>query len=88
MVNKLKMALRVSHNELDVELLSFIEIAKMDLKLSGVKKIDANDPLIIQAIITYVKAQYETNVDKAIRLDEAYIRLKKHLSLAGEYCEK
>ena len=40
----------------DIEILNLIDAAKIELKISGVNKIDETDPLIIRAITLYVKA--------------------------------
>ena len=49
MLEKIKLALRIKSNVTDSDIQDLIEACKLDLKNSGVKKIDDNDYLIIQA---------------------------------------
>ena len=85
MLEKVKRALRLDDDELDDEVLDLIEACKADLMLCGVINISDDDPLIIQAIKTYGRANFDvTNPDheKYIR---SYESLKSHLSLSDEY---
>ena len=52
-LEKVKLALRIRSNAYDIDIYDLIESAKLDLSISGVKKIDEEDPLIQQAIKTY-----------------------------------
>ena len=85
MLEDVKEALRVSGDDLDIEIKDLIAAAKADLLISGVHEsniIDA-DPLIKRAIITYVKANFGyEDVRMSERFEEVYINLKQHLSLA------
>ena len=88
MLEDVKDALRENGNDSDSEILDLIESAKLDLEISGVEgtKIIDTDPLIKRAIILYCKAHcgYE-DVNMSLRLQEAYISLKQHLSLSKDY---
>ena len=88
MLAKVREALRITHNKLDSELQDVIDACKMDLSISGIKKIDDDDPLIQQAIKTYAKAEYEQDVNKANRLTQAYVSLKISMALCGDYTEE
>ena len=57
-LEKVKLALRIRSNAYDIDIYDLIESAKLDLSISGVKKIDEEDPLIQQAIKTYCKANF------------------------------
>ena len=57
-LEKVKLALRIRANAYDIDIYDLIESAKLDLSISGVKKIDEEDPLIQQAIKTYCKANF------------------------------
>lgn len=85
MLDSIKTTLRISNTAFDIEILDLIDAAKMDLKISGVNKIDYDDPLIKRAIIVYVKANFGWDNPDAERLQESYNMLKQHLSLAGDY---
>ena len=57
-LEKVKLALRIRSNAYDIDIYDLIESAKLDLSISGVKKLDEEDPLIQQAIKTYCKANF------------------------------
>ncbi len=88
MLNDIKNALRISGNDLDMEILDLIEAAKADLILSGVldSKVIDDDPLIKRAITVYCKANFGYDDPKiAERFEQSYISLKHHLTLSAEY---
>lgn len=88
MLDIVKLALRITHNALDAEILDLIEAGRHDLMLSGVsgfKSNDDTDPLIKRAIITYTKANFIPDVKEAVRFQSSYDMLKNHLTLAGDY---
>jgi len=58
MLSKVKLALRITTSAFDTEILNLIEAAKMDMRVAGVYYIDEQDPLIIQAVITYCKYHF------------------------------
>lgn len=75
--------LRTNHRD---EVQDLIDAAKMDLKISGVKRIDETDPLIKRAITVYCKAHY--GYDDPVmteRFERSYNMLKQHLALSVEY---
>lgn len=88
MLDKVREALRITHNKLDDELQDVISACKTDLKIAGITKLDDDDPLIQQAVKTYCKAEYEQDVNKANRLTQAYVSLKISMSLCGDYTEE
>lgn len=88
MLEKVRTALRITHNKLDDELQDVINACIYDLTIAGIKNIDENDPLIQQAVKTYAKAEYEQDVNKANRLTQAYISLKIAMCLCGDYTEE
>jgi hypothetical protein len=92
MLDKVKMALRVTSAAFDDEINGLIDAAKADLRLAGIispditagSGADASDPLVLRAIILYAKAGFGYD-DNAARYREAYDYLKCALSLAGDY---
>lgn len=88
MLDAVKLALRITHSHLDIEIMDLIEAARYDLTLSGVlavKASDDQDPLIKRAVITYVKANFLTDANEAVRFQQSYNLLKTHLTLSGDY---
>ncbi|MGL5085316.1 MAG: head-tail connector protein [Clostridium sp.] len=85
MLDKVKQSLRIKSNSLDTEVTDLIESAKLDLKISGVVKINEEDPLIQQAIKTYCKANFGLDNKDSEKYQKSYDMLKQHLSLCGEY---
>lgn len=85
MLEKVKLALRIKSNSLDLDIQDLIESAKADLNISGVKNLDEEDPLIIQAVKTYCKANFGLDNKDSEKYQKSYDMLKQHLSLCGEY---
>ena len=85
MLEKIKSSLRVKSNSLNQEIQDLIDSAKLDLKISGVTNIDEEDPLIIQAIKIYCKANFGLDNKDSEKYQKSYDMLKQHLSLCGEY---
>lgn len=85
MLLKIKQALRISHNALDDEIQDLIDEAKLDLSISGVKKIDEDDILISRAIKIYSKANFGLANDESEKYQKSYESLKNHLALCGDY---
>lgn len=84
-LEKVKLALRIRSNAYDIDIYDLIESAKLDLSISGVKKIDEADPLIAQAIKTYCKANFGLDNKDSEKYQKSYDMLKQHLSLCGDY---
>lgn len=84
-LEKVKLALRIKSNSLDLEIQDLIESAKADLNISGVKNLDEEDPLIIQAIKTYCKANFGLDNKESEKYQNSYNLLKQSLSLCGDY---
>ena len=85
MLEKVKLALRIKSNKLDEEITDLIEACKIDLSLSGVKRIKDTDPLIQQAIKLYCKANFGLENKDSEKYQKSYDMLKISLSLCGDY---
>lgn len=87
LLDDVKEILRISGSDLDTEIQDLIDAAKGDLKISGIieSKIIETDPLIIQAIKVYCKANFGYDNPEAERFQKSYDLLKMSLSLAGDY---
>lgn len=72
-MQKVKLALRISHNLLDAEISDVITSARQELKRAGVaaNKAEGNDEIIETAIKTYALAYYSTTKD-AERYEESF----------------
>ena len=85
LLEKVKLSLRIRSDLLDLDILELIESAKADLSISGVKSLNEDDPLIIQAVKTYCKANFGLDNKDSEKYQRAYDNLKQHLSLCGDY---
>lgn len=85
MLQKVKEALRITHTHLDDEIADLIESCKMDLSISGVDVINDTDPLILQAVKVYCKANFGLANADSEKYQKSYDSLKTHLSLCGDY---
>ncbi len=81
MLEKVKLAIPIKSNAFDQEILDLIEACKIDLELGGIKPVDEANPIIIQAIKFYCKANFE-NKTNSERFKDAYEKLKIVLGLA------
>lgn len=85
LLDKVKSSLRIKSNSCEEEILDLIESCKIDLKLSGVKKILETDALIQHAIVLYCKANFGLDNKNSEKYQLSYDLLKCSLSLSGEY---
>ena len=86
LLNKCKMYIRkFKADALDEEVQDLIDAAKLDLKTTGIVCEDYNDPLMVQAITCYVKANYGYENKEAERFLASYESIKAKLSLCSEY---
>lgn len=85
MLKKAKLSLRITNDEFDTEIADLIGACLLDLKMCGVNdaflSLDTSDALIIQAVITYCKANFGYDNPDAERLREAYASLKNFLAI-------
>ena len=71
---KVKLALRISHNLLDAEISDVITSARSELKRAGVDsdKADGDDEIIETAIKCYALAYYASDVKDSERYTESF----------------
>lgn len=93
MLDKVKLALRISGTAFDEEVYDLINAAIADLRLVGIivtetqeegSPTEVDDPLLVRAIVLYAKAE-SGFFDDAERYRASYDYLKCSLSLAGDY---
>jgi hypothetical protein len=86
MLDKVKVALRISTDALDSELSDLISAAQQDLGIAGVIVPEELDAIVSQAIITYCKMSFGLPED-ADRLKRSYDEQKAQLSTATGYTD-
>lgn len=86
MLDKVKLALRISTNVYDSELMDLIESAQLDLGIAGVELPTTLDQICTTAIITYCKCNFG-EPDNYDRLKASYDEQKAQLSMASGYTE-
>lgn len=85
MLQKVKLALRIKSNKFDDEIQDLISACKIDLSISGVRKVREDDPIIQRVIILYVKANFGLDNNDSEKYYKSYLLLKQSLSLCGDY---
>ena len=84
MLNKVKLALRITTDAFDDELNDLIEAAQLDLGIAGVVVPAEIDSIVTRAIITYCKLHFGEPGDYD-RLKLSYNEQKAQLSMASGY---
>jgi hypothetical protein len=86
MLEKVKMALRITTTAYDAELTDLIESAKLDMSIAGVVLPPTIDALVTKAVITYCKMSFGIPEDYD-RLKASYDEQKAQLATATGYTE-
>ena len=89
-LSDIRLRVRSSVDKLDGEIKDLILAARADLMRGGVlpaRAADETDPLVKQAISTYVKAEFGLDNDDADKYRASFRRQKIALSMASEYIE-
>ena len=84
MLEKVKLALRITTNAYDSELEDLIEAAKADLGIAGVVLPETLDAIVSRAVVTYCKVHFGSP-DDFDRLKASYDEQKAQLSMATGY---
>ena len=84
MLDKVKLALRITTDAFDDELTDLISAARLDLGIAGVVVPDEIDALVGRAIITYCRVHFGSP-DEYDRLKAAYDEQKAQLMTATGY---
>ena len=88
LLEKTKLALRVTVNNYDADLTSLIEAAKLDLGIAGVDLPAELDAIVERAIITYCKVHFSALTDgEWSRLKASYDEQKAQLATATGYTD-
>lgn len=86
MLDKVKLALRISTDAFDSELTDLINAAYDDLGIAGVTNTELETPLIIRAVITYCRCNFG-QPDEYDRLKASYDEQKAQLSMSSDYTD-
>ena len=84
MLEKVKLALRITTNAYDSELEDLIEAAKADMGIAGVVLPETLDAIVSRAVVTYCKVHFGSP-DDFDRLKASYDEQKAQLSMATGY---
>ena len=88
MLERVKMALRITTDVFDPELEDLIEAAYLDLGIAGVATVAASDFLIIRAVITFCKLNWGEPSDRNYdALKASYDEQKAQLATATGYTD-
>lgn len=84
MLDKVRLALRITSNAYDEDLQGLIEAGLADLGIAGVLSENVTDPLIQRAVITYCRCNFGSPADYD-RLKRSYDEQKAQLQTATGY---
>lgn len=85
MLEKIKTALRISHDRLDADIQADIDACLADLKLCGVIHAPDTDPLIINAVKLWCRSLYTDDPAKGAEYLRRYEAMKGSLQMASGY---
>ena len=86
MLEKVRLALRITTTAFDSELSDLINAAYADLGIAGVVNTESTDPIIIRAVTTYCRMNFG-EVSDYDRLKASYDEQKAQLSMASDYTD-
>lgn len=81
MLEDVKLAMRITNNEFDTEILGLMKAAQEDLRTSGVADMYANKPLVKQAVILYCKAMFGYDNNDSDKFMQAYEHIKRKIAI-------
>lgn len=85
MLEKIKLALRITHAALDEDLQADIDACLADLRVCGVVHAAENDPLIFNAVKLWCRSVYTDDTAKGAEYLRRYDALKSCLMMAEGY---
>jgi hypothetical protein len=88
LLDKIKLALRITVNAYDADLTALIDAAQLDLGIAGVVIPSALDAIVERAIISYCKLHFSALTDgEWSRLKASYDEQKAQLATATGYTD-
>lgn len=85
LIEKLRTALRIKSTAFDDELAVLIDACKTDLELSGAPKFSEYDPLCIQAVTFYCKANFGFTGDEGEKYQGRYEAVRTMMAHSSAY---
>lgn len=85
MLEKIKLALRITHTALDEDIQADIDACLADLKVCGVVYASNDDPLICNAVKLWCRSVYTDDTTKGAEFLRRYEALKSCLMMAEGY---
>lgn len=92
MLNRVKLALLITEDDFDTEIIEMINSAAKDLGIAGVEGLtvttDTTDDIVIRAIITYCGYQFELmhgSLDRSDAFKRSYDEQKAQLGMSSGY---
>jgi hypothetical protein len=85
MLEKIKLALRITHSALDEDIQADIDACLTDLKVCGVVYASSDDPLIYNAVKLWCRSIYTDDTAKGSEYLRRYDALKSSLMMAEGY---
>lgn len=82
-LDRIKLAVRISHDKLDDDIKADIDSCIADLTMHGIIGDVDHDPLIFSAVKLYCKAAYTDDVNKAAEYLRRYEALRDSLKMAA-----
>lgn len=86
LIEKAKLAMRITTNDFDDQISDLIETAALDLGVAGVEVTESADRLVTQAEITYVRMHFG-QPDEYDRLKKSYDEQKAQLVTCTGYTD-
>ncbi len=83
-VEETKRNIRTKSSGANEEVKGLIKACLKDLEIAGVYVMDADDPLVRQAVKIYCRGNYGYD-ENTERFREAYVALKDAMALCGDY---
>ena len=84
MLQKVKLALKITTTDFDSELTDMISAAYLDLNIADVQNTTSTDYLIIRAVCTYCRLNWGSPADND-KLKASYDEQKAQLSMSSLY---
>ena len=86
-LEKVRLALRITTNDFDSELTDLINACLKDLSIAGITQNDTTNELLIRAICTYCKMHFGDNMSDYEKLKSSYDEQKAQMQMSTGYTD-